>query len=305
MNVIRTRRKREGLLHRLEIGCNLLPVKEFQRSAAGKQQDCSLSIRPPQVLQHTITYLFNCILPVDASLDAYNFVENRLRSVRQDLFKQQCPGHIVLPILEPIIRFYAWATYWYSELPGFDSYLNDVQLLECLKASLRVADESSEMPSSDIEALYLLLNLGNIHPLLRSFSLSTKRRSPLLVKSEKLSLDWHMGNYVRVCGKIKELPVLLAALISAKHFPTIRRHALGTMSVAYNSRNLVVPLSLLVSTGLFGDEKEAGEYCQHYGLQSGTEIRPNRSHSLAPSATSLTPEAPETSSAHRVASARK
>ncbi|XP_014278571.1 germinal-center associated nuclear protein [Halyomorpha halys] len=260
-------REREKLLHRLEMGPNLLPVKEFQRSAAGKQQDSSMTIRPPDILQQTITYLFNNILSSDGSLDTYNFVENRLRSVRQDLFKQQCSGHIVLPILEPIIRFYAWATYWYSETPGFQSYLNDIQLLECLKACLRVADESNEMPSSDIEALYLLMNLGNIHPLLRSFSLPKKRRSPLLLKSEKLSLDWHMGNYVRVCGKIKELPVLLAALISAKHFPTIRRHALSTMAVAYNSRTLVVPLSLLISIGLFEDEKEAEEHCHYYGLQ--------------------------------------
>lgn len=39
------------------------------------------------------------------------------------------------------------------------------------------------------------------------------------------------------------------------------------MSVAYNSRNLVVPLSLLVSIGVFEEEKEAEDHCHHYGLQ--------------------------------------
>lgn len=259
-------RTQKRLIHKLESGPGLKPVKEFKRSAAGMREESGSDIRTPDVLQTTVTYLFNEILPKEKSLENYDFLANRLRAVQQDLFKQQCTAKIALPIIEPIVRYYAWASFWYSEEPAFDRHNHEILLLESIKDCLRLSDECNFPASIDIEAMYILYALGEQDPLLRVLKTPCKQKHPLLMQAYRLSLFWFLGNFVAVCLMIKQLPLLLAALICVRHLVIIQRHGLEVMSTAYSCKNTITPLHSLVHSHLFTTEVDAEDSCHFYGI---------------------------------------
>ncbi|XP_018318180.1 uncharacterized protein [Mycetomoellerius zeteki] len=118
----RLTREREGLLHRYEIDEGtkhtkrpkadpVKIVKCFSRSAAGQVMTDPNLLRPPHVLLSTVQYLFTKII-TRTDLDwvlIYNFVFDRLRSVRQDAVIQRVDIVTSIFLLEPIVRFHIYA----------------------------------------------------------------------------------------------------------------------------------------------------------------------------------------------------
>ena len=98
------------------------------------------------------------------NLLVFDFISDRLRSIRQDLIVQGDPDiNISRKVLEYSTRFHILASYKLGSYPverGFDKEQNFKQLLECLK-SLLTFYESNENASEFI-GIYLMLNLGSM-----------------------------------------------------------------------------------------------------------------------------------------------
>lgn len=85
-------------------GQRLEPVKKYRRAAAGRDVWGPSELRPPSVLLRTLRHLFTAVLPWPSSgfdayeqrgsarsaefLAVYHFVNDRVRSVRQDFTVQ-------------------------------------------------------------------------------------------------------------------------------------------------------------------------------------------------------------------------
>ncbi|XP_063226860.1 uncharacterized protein LOC134533307 isoform X6 [Bacillus rossius redtenbacheri] len=156
ISVTALRRERRGLLHVLEMRPGTergrLPaadpsrtVKCFTRSAAGRERPPASLLRPPPVLHATLRYLLGNVV-ADTRYNwhlVYEFVFDRLRAIRQDMVVQGvCPTWSIT-LLQPMVRFHAYAGYRLCEEPAarFDAQINRTQLLECLKTLLGLYDE--------------------------------------------------------------------------------------------------------------------------------------------------------------------
>lgn len=109
----------------------------------------------------------------------YEFVADRLRSVRQDMVIQNLSVQHSILLLQPIVKFYAFAPYQLCEegLSRFDPVLNGKHFLECTKKLLTLYDiRSCKNPEDYLtdrgfyEGLYVLWNLGDTEALLRGMS---------------------------------------------------------------------------------------------------------------------------------------
>nr|XP_018667462.1 germinal-center associated nuclear protein isoform X2 [Ciona intestinalis] len=120
-----------------------LCVKEFRRSAAGENVSDPRNLRTPETLLQTVNYLFTTILFKEGAQFnfIYDFIFDRLRSVRQDAVIQQL--QIVQPmlcigILERCVRFYVYAAYRAKLQPGLniELHINTQHTNDCLKTLL-------------------------------------------------------------------------------------------------------------------------------------------------------------------------
>ncbi|XP_063226853.1 SAC3 domain-containing protein 1 isoform X2 [Bacillus rossius redtenbacheri] len=305
ISVTALRRERRGLLHVLEMRPGTergrLPaadpsrtVKCFTRSAAGRERPPASLLRPPPVLHATLRYLLGNVV-ADTRYNwhlVYEFVFDRLRAIRQDMVVQGvCPTWSIT-LLQPMVRFHAYAGYRLCEEPAarFDAQINRTQLLECLKTLLGLYDELEHAGScscpecageavtatgpSDpaltkarvqMEALYGALNLGSALAIGRNLQLGLHKRDPTLAIVLKMSLSHWLGHYVHVYRSLIHLPALVMC-VAVLHLPSVRRNTLQVMSVAFGSRNLGYPISKLASLLLYSTDNEAANDCRRYSL---------------------------------------
>lgn len=297
-------REREGLLHVLEMDDKTRRLKRpkadpakivkcFSRPAAGQLMPDTTELRPAPVLLATIRYLF---LKVVTRVDydwamIYDFVFDRLRAIRQEVVIQRIRGIESIQILEPIVRFHVYAGQRLCEknISVFDPKINSQHLLECLKQLLVLYDQLEE-PSkshdlsiegniealsignsrSQMEALYLLLHLGDVSALGRGLSLPEKYRSGEVELAMKISLAWFLNNYIRTFRMIEKLPALLkcAALCNLRH---LRRDTFRIMSSAYNSKLLTFPGLKLQEILMYKDVEKLAADCKLFNLSFARE----------------------------------
>ncbi|XP_060524325.1 germinal-center associated nuclear protein isoform X2 [Cylas formicarius] len=246
-------------------------------------------LRPPDVLLRTVSYLLDDIVSKkDFSWTIiYDFVMDRLRSVRQDMIIQNLPVAHSICILQPIVRFHAYAAYRLCEEPQhlFDPVINTSHLQECLKRLLTMYDDcctnniDEDMlvrhlkdVRPEFEAMYILLNLGNSTALTRALRLPTLWRTSIVRISIDLSLNYLHNNFVRVCRMMKELQSPLLAAVTSLHLPEIRRKALKIMSTAYNCKNLTFPLETLQEILIYDDSEHIARDCEYYGLKCESNV---------------------------------
>ncbi|XP_018563907.1 SAC3 domain-containing protein 1-like [Anoplophora glabripennis] len=291
-------REKESLLHTLEVvpgterdrkpkADRSRMVKTFCRSAAGKSMQDPKNLRPPNILLKTLNYLLDDIISrKDLPWTViYDFVMDRLRSIRQDLVIQNSSKAYCISILQPIVRFHAYASYRLCEenINSFDPVINTTHLQECLKRLLCMYDCCEEISGKDgevysflienrphFEALYLVLNLGDSEAIIRPLNLSKIWRTDVVETALELSLSYTNSNFIRVCRLIKQLPILLQA-VATLHLPKLRRTVLKIMSVAYSSKNLIFPVHVLKSLLLYNNDRDVFSDCKYYGL----EVRDN------------------------------
>ncbi|CAH0702055.1 unnamed protein product [Spodoptera exigua] len=293
-------REAERLVHVLEVwGSERKLVKSYSRSAADSNMAVPHLLRPYSVLVNTVQYL---LLDITRRVDVpesvmYDFVNDRLRAVRQDITIQRLHPTQCVDLLEPMIRFYVYYGYVLSGHPlkDYDPVLNKKYLLECLKWYLSCCDIiakeeghidklSDFFSSLDLntrgktktklvndqvllESLYILCNLDDLHPLYRYLKMAKDLKG-----QEKLKLSYEIaianlqGNYVKVCRLSEKLCPLLYCAIST-YLPILQRRALNVMSSAYNNKRLTVPSAALVRWLGFSTDRDASTACSHYGLQ--------------------------------------
>ncbi|CAH1111055.1 unnamed protein product [Psylliodes chrysocephalus] len=265
-------------------------VKSFSRSAAGKNLTDPEILRPVSILLETVNYLLDDIINNESDwLLKYNFIMDRLRSVRQDMVIQNISRAHQIVILQPIIRFHAYAAYRSCEehINEFDPHINNIHLQECLKRllcmydyydHLEITTKSNSGFSSDFleenrpyfETLYLIFNIGDVDAINRTLSIPKHWRTDLLVTGLKMSLSYVAGNYFKVCKLLQTMPLTIQ-MIMYLHMPKLRRLCLKTMDVAYNSKNLSYPKIILTKLLLYNSEDELESDCKHYGLKFNEE----------------------------------
>ncbi|XP_054003951.1 germinal-center associated nuclear protein isoform X1 [Hylaeus anthracinus] len=295
-------REKEGLLHIFEIDESVKTanskrpkadptkvVKCFSRPAAGVNMTDPDQLRPAPVLLSTIRYLFTKIATrtdVDWVV-VYDFIFDRLRSVRQDAGIQRIDVLTSIQIFEPIVRFLVYSAQRLCDrsISEFNPKINNQHLTECITSLLVLYDkkEQNDKPDSldldrcmqklslndnrqEMEALYILLNMGNTETLKRALSLSSDlRRNSNIQLSMKISFAWYLKNYVRVCSLIQQLSPLLifAAMINIQ---IIRRTALKIMSSGYNSKVFTFPGLKLQKVLLYKDIEKIRADCELFGL---------------------------------------
>ena len=248
-------------------------VKEFSRSAAGKVIKPS-ELRPAHILARTMNYLIQEICSKDDLPwhEIYAFVFDRSRAVRQDLVIQRISGRPFVEIYEKICRFHILASYKLRDscLDVFDPKINDDHTLECLKRLLCAYD--AEYPAfnearAEFEAYYLLYNLGSFEALTRGTAVPLEIQSHSVFRlATQISKSTTFGNFVRFFRMVKKLPYLSFCAVH-KHINRVRADSLAAINTAYYSRNAHLPISFLLEILIFNDEREASDFCSHFGLE--------------------------------------
>ncbi|XP_050478788.1 SAC3 domain-containing protein 1 isoform X1 [Bombus huntii] len=291
-------REKEGLLHKFEINENTkgakLPkadpaktIKCFSRPAAGLDMTDMKQLRPAPVLLSTIRYLFTKIATrndVDWVV-VYDFIFDRIRSIRQDAAIQRIDAPTNIRLLESIVRFLVYSEQRLCErsISEFNAKINEQHLAECIMRLLNLYDEFEDKKNSlelnsdmkklmlnddrpQMEALYILLHMGNTEALMRGLQLPPDlRKSPNVQLSIKISFAWYLKNYVRVCSLIPQLPPLLicAAMTGIQK---LRRMALKIMSSGYNNKVFTFPGLKLQQLLLYKDIDKIRADCELLGL---------------------------------------
>lgn len=143
----------------------LVPVKKYRRAAAGRAVWDPMELRPAPVLLRTLRHLLTTVLPWPQSgfdgwekggstrtaefLAVYHFVNDRVRSVRQDFTVQRIEDASLVTALQQIARFYLLAG------------LRSVQLLESAKSQQDWSDKLND--EQLVSALSQLQGLYNMH----------------------------------------------------------------------------------------------------------------------------------------------
>lgn len=300
-------RSRERLLHYFEIDWSKrrgpLPdrtriVKAFARSAAGSKAQQPADLRTPDALMASLKFLLLHVV-VDKRKPfyyIYDFIFDRLRSIRQEIVIQNLDAEISIQLLEPMCMFYSYSSYRLMEesTTNFDAKICQQHLQDCLKSLLCCYDECDRVFMHKIiavnqkkrqtpplryklinrvyiEALYVLLNLGHVEPLDRATKLpKTLKRFPLDVCAQ-MSLSMWTRNFRKTLELSTLMPPILHAVF-ALHLPNIRRNLMISFSHGYNSPQLQVPISFLQRLLMLGDMKEMQKICAYYSVKISPDL---------------------------------
>ncbi|XP_055602164.1 SAC3 domain-containing protein 1 [Uranotaenia lowii] len=278
-------RTKEKMLHFYELkpGSRTEPdlnrvVKEFARSAAGVRRPKHWEIRTFPALKRSVEYLLTeIILDTRRSYTfQYEFIFDRLRAVRQELVMQNLSTKESLELLVPSVRFLSYSAYRLCAAPmnEFDPKICSTHLQECLKKVLRCYEdldqESVEYDRNQriqMEGIYLIFNLGSMEALSRGINLSKDLREHLKIHLT-LNLEYIRANFYKVLEGFQSLPPLETALASLK-LSEIRRQMLLRFSVAFQSKQLTVPLDWIGHILHYRDDELnlILTDCEYYNLQ--------------------------------------
>ncbi|KAL3885367.1 hypothetical protein ACJMK2_025438 [Sinanodonta woodiana] len=277
-------RERENILHPFEVAPDHHPkrpkadrhkmVKEYTRPSPGKEDPHPSQIRTPQALVTTVNYLINRVATRESHSwsEIYDFIFDRMRSVRQDMAVQDLEGKEAVEVLEKIVRFHVYSDYCLCMKPisVFDPKINNLHTQECLKRllNLYICHPDLTQNRAEFEALYLLFNLGDTDALRHCLnSLTQIRHSQLVRKAYKASRAMLLGNWVEIWKtfySLQRYPLLQCAL--HRHFPDIQRHVLHVMNRANSSKVLSVPIQCICHQLCIG-EPELEMLTSFLGLQ--------------------------------------
>jgi SAC3 domain-containing protein 1 len=156
----------------------------------------------------------------------YDFIFDRLRALRQEIVIQNFDEAKTIFLLEPIIMFLAYSSYRLCNEPlqNYEPKICHQHLQECLKKIMCCYDAtgSSWNNRAQIEAIYLLFNLGKAEPLLRAVSTKKTINQEIFDASLEIALNFWQLNFHRCFKKSSKLPPMLLAIFSLK-FQEMRR----------------------------------------------------------------------------------
>ncbi|XP_006006189.1 SAC3 domain-containing protein 1 [Latimeria chalumnae] len=245
-------------------------IKEYSRPAAGKDSTRPDDLRPPSILLQTVHYLIEEVVSrTDAPwIEIYDFVFDRLRSVRQDLIIQRVRGKLCVAILEKTLRFLIFASYRLCEEPLhlFDPHMNDPHIQECFHWLLENYKLGKYENEAEFQSLYLLYNLGSMKALQDALLLPGKIRDSAQVKlALALNRSCLESNYVRLFRLARCLPFLHSCAFH-RHAGYCRHHLLQIFTHGYSSKNCQYPLQRLTHLMATDGETVTSELCEKHGI---------------------------------------
>ncbi|XP_039622766.1 SAC3 domain-containing protein 1 [Polypterus senegalus] len=278
----RCERQRQKRLHRFEILVGTekhkLPiadpnrtVKEYSRPAAGKVLSCPDVLRPADVLMKTVHFLIDDIALSEMGApwtEVYDFVFDRLRSVRQDMTIQRMGGKPCVAILELSLRFLIYTSYKLCEEPAqhFEPKINDTHVQECFNWLLGSYKLGTHPNEPEFQSLALLYNLGSAKALSYALQLPEGVRHAAPVQlAFSINRAFLERNFVRFFRLVRKLPYLQSCAIH-RHLGCCQRELLRLYSQAYSSKNCRYPVELLTETFALDSTLEVTELCQRHGL---------------------------------------
>lgn len=273
-------REKNKLLHAFEIksGTEKDPkadpdktVKQYSRSAAGKIQASAADLRPSSILLKTVNYLVNNIVMLDSVpwIDIYNYVNDRLQAVRQDITIQGIEDNNCVIIYEKCVRFYIISSYILCEETQlkFDQYLNNQQLSICIEKLINLYQKFRSNVMNEIISIHYILNVVNYEVFYRSDIIFKSFLKDKLIKlTTATCISWVEGNFIKFFALVKKLPVLLQIAFS-HHFGFIRKRALKCLNTAYSCTSCKFPIDVL-SLWLCITNKDMLHFCEIHTVKA-------------------------------------
>ncbi|KAH7906674.1 SAC3/GANP/Nin1/mts3/eIF-3 p25 family-domain-containing protein [Hygrophoropsis aurantiaca] len=107
-------------------------VKMYERAAGDKTLPSDL--RPPEVLQATLDYLFHDLMPRGGFSPTFNFIRDRSRAVRNDFTMQHEMGPLAIECHDRCARFHILGLHLERSHPGFSIAMEEQQLMNTLQS---------------------------------------------------------------------------------------------------------------------------------------------------------------------------
>ncbi|KAG8438077.1 hypothetical protein GDO86_008676 [Hymenochirus boettgeri] len=250
-------------------------VKEYRRPAAGKELSSPYVLRPPAVLLSTVRYLlFNVWDSVTDGdpyhlSEAYLFVFDRLRAVKQDLTVQRIQGQLGAQVLEDALGFLLCAPYIVRDLPVevYNEVLHATQVRESFSKLIRFYKENEKNPrESEFQALLLLYDLGNLDVMNRALKLCDGvKNAPKVQLAMAVNRAYLECNWVRLFRLVRRLDCMEACTFY-RHLPCSRDKTLKTLVHGYSSKNCHFPLDFLTKIMAVDCIETVSEMCTRRGL---------------------------------------
>ena len=197
-------RKKEILLNKFETGKGLVPIKEYSRPSAGQASPDALSIRTPETLLECVAYIVQLIdhfIHREDPLQLYEFLQDRLRAVRQDMLVQLAVPEFRKRILYTRVPFHVVFGHILSNNPALSAKINSQHQLGCTKSCLLLPKYAD-----DIGDIYLLSNMDYPSALAWAIDQSSLM---LISLSMTIARSFALGNYVRFFRLLSRLPIML------------------------------------------------------------------------------------------------
>ncbi|CAG0897292.1 unnamed protein product [Darwinula stevensoni] len=267
------RRRKHREVHALEKDPetgDVILIKEYTRSGAGRDMTAPAELRPGPVLSDCVVHLIQRVSSrTDARfLDVYDFICDRLRAVRQDLVIQRLSGVHVQRVLASSLRFLLMAGYRLRKEDGFQEVLHANQVRETLSCYLERV-EIKRNCHLEVLAVGLVLDLDEELPWIRFLAMRGSRpeeeEEELVGSLVSLKSAWLMENLPRMLRIAGRLPLLLQ-LAFGSLLPALRRKALETLNAGFSSRGAGVPLPPLTAALALRDDGETARLLAHHGI---------------------------------------
>jgi len=271
-------RKREKLIHKYEkLENGFQVVKQYSRPAAGQEKPRLQDLRSPDTLVNCVNYLMSDVMQTQINncnlQELYDFLFDRLRSIRQDMIVQSCSDEIQLSVLGVCVRFHITFGHLMAKTTTFSQHINSQHQLECMKSCLVLDDtkirqnqpESYRSHLETIQCLYLLSNLDSPHAL--TWAIGVSDRSEDLERCLQIALSYRSGNFVRFFRLVNgELPMLFQISVN-KYCKLMLIQAVSACQIGYKSPNLKYPIHHLSKLLSIKSEKLLEVYLKDRGLK--------------------------------------
>ncbi|VEL25710.1 unnamed protein product [Protopolystoma xenopodis] len=126
-------------------------VKDYARSSADQAAPLPDELRPPEVLERTVTYLLAAIADRAEQEEStrslwkawYEFLWTRTRAIRKDVAQQGLCSPAIVRVMEAIARFHVFCAARLVDQPvdAFDPRINSENLTQCLQTLKEMYDD--------------------------------------------------------------------------------------------------------------------------------------------------------------------
>jgi len=288
-------------------------VKEYLRSAAGKvEEDNGPFIRPPHILLWTMRYLTENVLdakvtprgnPASLGDQIYPFLDNRVRSIMNDLTPQKLPFRSI-EVLVPCARFYVLFDYLglaineefrrsnSKSVFEFAFNENELGLVKCL-VQIEECVNSGHRSSlvGEVYSYYLLLGMdpGSSIDFVEVYTQMPRYldKDPFVRVVMSLEAHFKSGNFYQFFKTAYEKATTLQLCILSRVFRRVRFRGLLGMEMAYRAGKQNISMEFIGRQLGLKDFGEIVDFLAHYKVDSDADNKTVRFTNRTGNATTI------------------